>query len=130
MSNKDMELREEVIRISGANPKKCMRCGKCSAACPAFNEMEYGPHKFADMVVNGRIEELMNSNSIYHCLSCFACVERCPRDVQPARLIEAVRVLQLRKSGNVHVTPNDIPCIADETIPQQAVVSAFRKFRK
>ena len=94
---KDMELANEVIRISGANPIRCMKCGKCSASCPSFNEMEYAPHKFVDMVVHGRIEELMESKSIFDCLSCFACVERCPRGVEPAKIVEAIRVVKQRQ---------------------------------
>ena len=127
---KDMELANEVIRISGANPIRCMKCGKCSASCPSFNEMEYAPHKFVDMVVHGRIEELMESESIFHCLSCFACVERCPRGVKPARIVEAIRVVKQRQAGGNYLDANDIPKVVDEQIPQQALVSAFRKFKK
>ena len=29
------DLMETVQRISGVNPRKCMKCGKCSASCPA-----------------------------------------------------------------------------------------------
>ena len=32
-------LKEQVLRSSGVNPLKCMRCGKCSATCPAYDEM-------------------------------------------------------------------------------------------
>ncbi len=90
MNNQNMI--ETVTRISGVNPRKCMRCGKCSASCPAYDEMEYHPHQFVSMVENGRIDELLSSKGIYTCLSCFACVERCPRNVEPAKLIEAVRL--------------------------------------
>ena len=127
---KDMELANEVIRISGANPIRCMKCGKCSASCPSFNEMEYAPHKFVDMVVHGRIEELMESKSIFHCLSCFACVERCPRGVEPAKIVEAIRVVKQRHLVVYYMDDNDIPAIVEENIPQQALVSAFRKFKK
>lgn len=123
-------LKEEVIRISGASPIKCMKCGKCSATCPSFNEMSIAPHLFVDMVVKGRIEELMDSDATQHCLSCFACVERCPRGVEPAHIIEAIRVVKLRKSGSVQITPAQIASVIDAEIPQQALVSAFRKFRK
>ena len=30
---------EKIKEISGTNPLKCMKCGKCSATCPSFNEM-------------------------------------------------------------------------------------------
>lgn len=123
-------LQEEIVRMSGVNPKKCMRCGKCSATCPAYDEMEYHPHQFVNMVESGDIEALMNSKSIYKCLSCFACIDRCPRGVEPAKLVEAVRLSVIRKQGANHLTPNMVPEMLDEDLPQQAIVSAFRKYTK
>lgn len=121
---------EEIIRMSGVNPRKCMRCGKCSATCPNYNEMEYHPHQFVCMVENGNIEPLLQSESIYKCLSCFACVERCPRQVEPAKLIEAVRLTVVRKQDNNYLRPDEIPEKLDDDLPQQAIVSAFRKYTK
>ena len=123
-------LREEILRISGVNTSKCMKCGKCSATCPAYNEMEYHPHQFVGMVETGDIEPLLNSESLYKCLSCFACVERCPRGVEPATLVEAVRLVATRRQGANHMKPDDLPAKLDEDLPQQAIVSAFRKYTK
>lgn len=125
---KDNVSRDEIVRISGVNPRKCMRCGKCTATCPAYDEMEYHPHQFVYMVENGDIDALMKSPSIYKCLSCFACVDRCPRQVEPTKLIEAVRVACTRRQGENHMTPDDIPNRLDPDIPQQAIVSAYRKY--
>ncbi|MBQ9848991.1 MAG: 4Fe-4S dicluster domain-containing protein [Clostridia bacterium] len=130
MNKANENLREEIIRMSGVNPKKCMRCGKCSATCPAFDEMEYHPHQFVNMVESGDIEPLLNSDSLYKCLSCFACIERCPRSVEPAKLVEAVRLSVIRRQGENHLTANDIPALIDDEMPQQAIVSAFRKYTK
>lgn len=121
---------ESIKRIFGVNPRKCMKCGKCTASCPAYDEMEYHPHQFVDMVENGRIDELMASKGIYMCLSCFACVERCPRSVEPAKLIEAVRLAVIRQQGKDHLKPEQIPQLLDPDMPQQAITSAFRKYRK
>lgn len=129
--NKAMEyLQEEIIRASGVNPRKCMRCGKCSATCPAYDEMEYHPHQFVSMVESGDIEPLLQSESLYKCLSCFACIERCPRGVEPAKLVEAVRFAAIRKQGANRLKPDQIPALLDDNIPQQALVSAFRKYSK
>ncbi len=73
-------MKEQILRTSGVNPLKCMRCGKCSGTCPSYDEMEYHPHQFVYMVETGDIEPLLNSPSLYKCLSCFACVDRCPRE--------------------------------------------------
>lgn len=123
-------VKEQLLRMSGVEPRKCMRCGKCSGTCPAYDEMEYHPHQFVYMVETGDIEPLLQSPSLYKCLSCFACVERCPRGVEPAKLIEAVRLLAVRQKGQDHLTPDQIPALLDEDMPQQLLVSAFRKYRK
>lgn len=129
MENKEL-LRDEIIRNSGINPRKCMKCGKCSGTCPAYNEMEYHPHQFVSMVESGDIEPLMNSESLYKCLSCFACVDRCPRGVEPAKMVEAVRLAVLRQKGGNRMNADDIPALVDEDLPQQAIVSAMRKYWK
>lgn len=121
---------ETIRRISGVNPLKCMKCGKCTATCPAYDEMEYHPHQFVDMVINDRLEELMTSKGIYHCLSCFACIERCPRNVKPGALVEAVRLAVIRRQDQNHLKPQDIPALLEEALPQQAITSALRKYRR
>ena len=121
---------EDILRISGVNPRKCMKCGKCSGTCPAYDEMEYHPHQFVYMVERGQIDKLMASKSIYKCLTCFACLERCPRNVEPAKLIEAVRLAVVRQQNMNHMTENDIPALLDEKLPQQAIVAAMRKYKK
>ena len=130
MMNKTEREKEQILRISGVNPRKCMRCGKCTATCPSFDNMEYHPHQFVYMVESGDIETLKNSPSIYKCLSCFACVDRCPRGVEPAKLIEALRLSVIREKGANHMTANDIPQLLDDEMPQQAIVSAMRKYSK
>ena len=129
MQNKNA-LKDEIIRISGVNPRKCMKCGKCSATCPAYDEMEYHPHQFVYMVESGDMQPLLDSKSLYQCLSCFACIERCPRGVEPAKLVEAVRLAVIRKQGNNRLKADHIPELLDEDMPQQAIVSAFRKYSK
>ena len=128
MNNQNMI--DTVTRISGVNPRKCMRCGKCSASCPAYDEMEYHPHQFVYMVERGELEPLLKSPSLYKCLSCFACVERCPRGVEPAKLVEALRLCVIRQKGQDRLKPDDIPALLDDEMPQQALMSALRKYAK
>ena len=128
--NKNASAVEQILRSSGVDVRKCMRCGKCTATCPAFDEMEYHPHQFVYMVEKGEIEKLAASPSIYKCLSCFACVDRCPRGVEPAKLVEAVRLSVIRKQGQNHFKPDEIPAMLEEDMPQQLFVSALRKYAK
>ncbi len=126
----DIDRKEQLLRMSGTDPVKCMRCGKCSATCPSYDEMEYHPHQFVYMVEKGDIAPLLASPSLYKCLSCFACVDRCPRGVEPAKLIEALRLSVVREKGQNHLKPDAIPERIDDDMPQQALVSALRKYAK
>ena len=121
---------EEILAISGVDPKKCMRCGKCSATCPAYDEMEYHPHEFVAMVEKGEIDRLTESKSLYLCRSCMACIQRCPRQVEPAKLVEAVRAAVIRQKTRTHLLPDAVPAMLDPDLPQQAIVSAMRKYTR
>ena len=126
-----MNNRKELIQeISGVNPYKCMKCGKCSATCPSFNEMDIKPHQYVSYVLNDDVESLANSKSLRKCLSCFACVERCPRDVKPGKLIDATRQTVIRQKDADYLRPDDIPELLNEDVPQQLLVSAFRRYRR
>ena len=128
--NDNKKQAEKITEISGANPLKCMKCGKCSASCPSYNEMDIKPHQFVSYVQNENIEALVNSKSLWKCLSCFACVERCPRNVQPGKLIDAARQLVLRQRGQEYLSPDEVPQLLDPELPQQLLVSAFRRYRR
>ena len=121
---------EQIKEISGVNPLKCMKCGKCSASCPSYNEMDIKPHQFVSYVQNGDIEALAGSKSLYKCLSCFACIERCPRDVKPGKLIDAARQMLIRQRGVEGLSPETVAQLAEDDTPQQLLMSAFRKYRR
>ena len=121
---------ENLKRLSDTDVRKCMKCGKCSGRCPAFKDMDIKPHQFVSMLGQGKIDQLLESKAIWNCLSCMACVERCPRGVAPANVVEAVRDTVVRAQGANGIKAEDIPPIVDEFIPQQLLVSAYRKYNK
>ena len=127
--NKILET-ELLNTISGTNAKQCMKCGKCTGRCPSYKQMDLKPHQFVSLLAQGKIEKLLESKSIWTCLSCMACVERCPRGVAPANVIEAVRDVVIRAQGANGIKAEEIPEIVDENTPQQLLVAAYRKYNK
>ena len=121
---------EFVKRISGVNPRKCMKCGKCSASCPSYEQMDIKPHQFVSYVQCGNIDALAESKSLWKCLSCFACIERCPRNVQPGKLIDAARQMLIRQRGVEGLSPEMVAQLSEDDTPQQLLMSAFRKYRR
>lgn len=128
--NKAKTTADRIKEISGVNPYKCMKCGKCSASCPSFEQMDIKPHQFVSYILNEDVEALLDSKSLWTCLSCFACVERCPRDVKPGRLIDGVRQMIVRQRGNSYLSAEEIPELLDPELPQQLLVSAYRRYRR
>ena len=59
----------------------CMQCGVCSGSCPIGAKMDHGPRKLFMMIRAGLKEEVMTSNTMWNCTSCYRCVVRCPRKV-------------------------------------------------
>ena len=115
---------KKVEDISGQNVLACYQCGKCSAGCPMVSLMDLLPNQIIRLVQLGQIKDVLNSKTIWLCASCFSCTTRCPKGVDLAKIMEALRLLLLRKSTNyVELSELDI----DENLPQIALVSNFRK---
>ena len=123
-------IRDEILAISEVDGTKCMHGGKCSASCPAYDVMDIKPHQFPSYMAHGEIRELMNSTTIWECLGCSTCIERCPRNVKPGKLIDGVRQAVIRQRGGSHLYPEQIPAMVDPQMPQQLLVSVLRRERK
>ena len=88
----------------GENIHACIQCGVCSGTCPAAGEMEYPPRKIIALIRAGMRNEVLSSNSMWHCLSCYLCTVRCPRDVKPTELAHALESLATEHGFRVKQT--------------------------
>ena len=91
-------LANELMHSTGLNPAKCYQCGKCSAGCPMAEEMNYGPHQIIRLVQMGQVDRLFADDSIWLCATCETCTARCPNSCDPARMIDGLRELSLRRA--------------------------------
>ena len=117
---------EKVNEISGDNVKRCMQCGTCSAVCPMVESMGVSVRQGMHLLQFGRVEEVFAARIGETCAACHACTVRCPRDIDVARVYEAVRQVQLRQNEDMLV-PEKIPAETMAEAPQIAFVSGFRK---
>jgi heterodisulfide reductase subunit C len=82
------------------HPEYCHQCGKCSSGCPVVDFFDFRPRRIMAMVQFGFIEELIESEDIWKCAQCLACKERCPRDVAPYDVIQALQNLAYSRNLN------------------------------
>jgi heterodisulfide reductase subunit C len=124
---RDQKFLEKVKELSGEDLSSCMQCGLCSGSCPAVGQMDITPRMLVRLIQLGHEKEVLDSKTMWICLSCFTCVARCPRKIDFAKLGEALRQIRLRK-GLDHIHISEIPKEELKRLPQIALVSCFRKF--
>ncbi|MGQ9699830.1 MAG: 4Fe-4S dicluster domain-containing protein [Candidatus Bipolaricaulaceae bacterium] len=110
----------KVEELSHQNLFSCYQCGKCSAGCLFADHMDLLPNQVIRLVQLGD-ESVLAAQAPWVCASCLACTVRCPKGVDVARIMEALRQLTLRKG----VGPVEIRL--DRNFPQIALVGAYRK---
>ncbi len=111
--------------LSGQMISLCMQCGVCSASCPNVLEMDLTPRALMHQAQLGRLDQVLSGKTIWVCSSCLQCSVRCPRGIDLARVMEAFRLVKLRKREGM-LDPADInPACSDA--PPILLVAAMRK---
>lgn len=119
------ELKTLIEEMSGENLDLCFQCGACSSGCPMAQEMDYLPSKIIRMSQIG-LEEVLETKTIWVCSTCFNCEVRCPRGIDVANVMEALRQIVLRKKYD-RVSLDDLTLEELRELPQIAIVSNMRK---
>ncbi len=117
---------KKVEEISGQSLLSCNQCGKCSAGCPMSFAMDSLPNQVIRLVQLGLEEDIAGSKTVWICASCFTCTVRCPQGVDLAKVMEAVRLVTLRRNID-YMQASDIPIDTLSELPQIALVGGFRK---
>lgn len=72
--------------------RSCIQCGVCTGSCPMGEVMDFPPRKAVKMLLEGRLGEVVESNTAWLCISCHTCAARCPRQLQISDgLLPAIR---------------------------------------
>jgi len=94
--NRDLAFRDLILKTHGGeNILTCMQCGICAGSCPVSHEMDYTPREMVRMIQLGLRSEVLNSNTIWICTTCFSCSVRCPRGIRPTELMETLKPMAI-----------------------------------
>ncbi|MBL7079875.1 4Fe-4S dicluster domain-containing protein [Candidatus Bathyarchaeota archaeon] len=118
-------FKAKIEELSGENIDLCMQCGGCSSGCPLTEEMDLLPSTVIRYVQWG-MEEALDSKTPWVCITCFNCEVRCPRGIDVANVMEALRQATLRAKYDRfsldELTPEELM-----ELPQIAIISNQRK---
>ena len=85
------EINERLEKLQNEISEYCYQCAKCTSGCEAHKLLELEPHKIVALTKRGLIDEMINSDIIWTCMSCFKCRERCPQKVAPVEILFALK---------------------------------------
>lgn len=91
------QLAEEVLLESGQNVNLCYQCSKCGAGCPVSYAMDLSPVQLIHAIRLGLDDLVLSSRTIWLCASCETCTTRCPQDVEVAKVMDAAKILAVRR---------------------------------
>lgn len=85
------EINDRLCKLQDELPAYCYQCAKCTSGCEAHKLLELEPHKVVALVKRGLIDELVNSDVIWTCMTCLKCRERCPQRVAPVEVLFSLK---------------------------------------
>ncbi|MEQ8201669.1 MAG: 4Fe-4S dicluster domain-containing protein [Syntrophomonadaceae bacterium] len=91
-------LQEEIEEACGVDIEMCMECGKCSGGCSNAHIFDFTPRKIIQLVKLGDEERLLNMDSLWTCVGCQLCVDRCPSHIDIPNIMDHLREKARRRN--------------------------------
>ena len=95
------EINKRLKKLQDEISDYCYQCAKCTSGCEAHKLLELEPHKIVALLKRGLIDEMVNSDIIWTCMSCFKCRERCPQKVAPVEILFALKNLAVASGKQI-----------------------------
>ncbi|MCU7943814.1 MAG: 4Fe-4S dicluster domain-containing protein [Candidatus Thiodiazotropha sp. (ex Cardiolucina cf. quadrata)] len=76
--------------------KMCMQCGVCSGSCPLGKHWDHPPQEIFMMIRANKREEVLSTDSMWMCTSCYNCIARCPRGLPITHIMHGLAVYSKR----------------------------------
>ncbi len=94
------QVAHESVPVHFPNPIQvadCYQCGKCTAGCPVATRMDLAPNQVVRLAQLGEWDKAMRSQAIWECVGCQTCSTRCPKAVDCAGVMDAMREASLAR---------------------------------
>ena len=104
---------KEVMSVSGCEElTSCIQCGTCSGTCPLSIYMDFSPRQVMALVRADFKNEVLKSNTIWLCASCYACTVECPRLIRITDIMYALKQRAIKEG--IYPKNFPIPILAKE----------------
>jgi heterodisulfide reductase subunit C len=95
------KINEQLFKLVNETSNFCYQCARCTSGCEAHKLLELEPHKITALLIRGLIDEMINSEVIWTCMSCYKCLERCPQRVAPVEILNILKNMAIAQGKQV-----------------------------
>jgi heterodisulfide reductase subunit C len=104
---------KEITSVSGCEQlQSCIQCGTCSGTCPLSIYMDFSPRQVMALVRADFKNEVLRSNTVWLCASCYACTVECPRLIRITDIMYALKQRAIKEG--IYPRRFPIPVLAKE----------------
>lgn len=106
--NCNFKFSKDIEEMSSVDIYACYQCGICSGICPIsfIDAMDFTPRQILRMTQLGMTDEVLSSETLWMCTSCWKCYMRCPREIDFSNTVRALRGL-IVDEGHISRTVQD-----------------------
>lgn len=93
----DPAFAQSIVDAGGKTLDLCYQCGTCTGSCPSGRTTAFRTRQLIRKAQLGLKDDILPSEDLWMCTTCYSCVERCPRDVDIVDIIILMRNMAVQK---------------------------------
>jgi heterodisulfide reductase subunit C len=97
----------ELITPGYSRLDMCIQCGTCGGSCPSAADMDHSPRRLFALIKAGEVDQVLESNTPWYCVSCYMCMTRCPQEVHITDIMYSLKSLASQRGKAAKFTAAD-----------------------
>jgi heterodisulfide reductase subunit C len=100
---RDAEFCDEVVETGEKTlpdidkVRTCIQCGTCVGGCPSGRRTAWRIKTLFQKMLLGLKDEVLSSDDLWCCTTCYTCQERCPRAISTTDTLRVIRNVSFRE---------------------------------
>lgn len=125
----DTTFKQDIMDAGAESVALCYQCGTCTGSCPSGRRTPYRIRSIIRKSINGLKNEVMEDETIWECVTCYTCQERCPRGVEIVDVVKTIRNMQSQagKMAQAHKMTGTFVLKTGHGVPINDATMALRK---
>ena len=125
----DNTFKQDIIDAGAETVALCYQCGTCTGSCPSGKRTPYRIRSIIRKSLMGLRSEVLTDDTIWECVTCYACQERCPRGVAIVDVVKIIRNMQSQagRMAQAHKMTGSFVLKTGHGVPINDATMALRK---